>query len=397
MSRTATFAAPTSYTWRRWLAVVALGISAFTIVTSELAPIGLLSALAQDFNQPQASTGIVVTAYAWVAAVAALLSGALPQRISRRLLLTGLMLLLALSCLAVAWAGSFNLLLAARITGALAHGAFWALIGTVAAQLVPPARLGLATAIIFGGVSAASVAGVPLTNFLAHVAGWRSAFTLIAAIALLTACVIAWSVPQLKAAAPLGLRALWLLLTQRAFLQLYFATACVITAHFAAFTWIEPLLSETLRLPASLVSILLLVFGLAGVGGNVVAGKFIDRHLKGLAIAALVLAAAAVALLAILPVQGHPAAIGLLLLGWGTGIAVIFVGFQTWLLRLAGEAAQAASAIYVAIFNAAIGLGALAGSLLLRFTSVEGVLLTASAAIMFSLAPVLLLPAPARN
>ncbi|URQ59791.1 MFS transporter [Pantoea alhagi] len=397
MSRTAILEKPAIQSWRSWLAVVALGISAFTIVTSELAPIGLLSALAQDFNQSQAGTGIIVTAYAWVAAVAALLSGALPQRVPRHMLLTGMMLVLAVSCLAVAWASSFNLLLAARITGALAHGAFWALIGTVAAQLVPPARFGLATAIIFGGVSAASVASVPLANFLANVAGWRSAFIIVAVIALLTACVIACSVPPLRAASPIGLRALSALLTQRTFLQLYFATACVITAHFAAFTWIEPLLSETLQLPAPLVSMLLLVFGLAGIVGNVLAGKLIDRHLKGLAIAALIMAAAAVALLAILPLQRHPAVTGLLLLGWGTGIAVIFVGFQTWLLRLAGVAAQAASAIYVAIFNVAIGSGALAGSLLLRFTSIDGVLLTASVAILLGLLPILLLPPPVEH
>lgn len=144
---------------RVWIAVVALGICAFSIVTSELAPVGMLSALAADFHQTESGVGLAVTAYGWVGALAALLSGAMPTRISRKALLVGLMLILALSCLAATRSYSMFALMSARMIGATAHGAFWALIGIVAAQLVPPHRLGLATAIIFGGVSAASVVG----------------------------------------------------------------------------------------------------------------------------------------------------------------------------------------------------------------------------------------------
>ncbi|HBT5631759.1 TPA: MFS transporter, partial [Klebsiella pneumoniae] len=155
---------------RVWIAVVALGICAFSIVTSELAPVGMLNALAADFHQTESGVGLAVTAYGWVGALAALLSGAMPARISRKALLVGLMLILAFSCLAATRSYSMFALMSARMIGALAHGAFWALIGIVAAQLVPPHRLGLATAIIFGGVSAASVVGVPLASFIATLA-----------------------------------------------------------------------------------------------------------------------------------------------------------------------------------------------------------------------------------
>ncbi|MEG9312894.1 MFS transporter [Klebsiella pneumoniae] len=156
---------------RVWIAVVALGICAFSIVTSELAPVGMLSALAADFHQTESGVGLAVTAYGWVGALAALLSGAMPARISRKALLVGLMLILALSCLAATRSYSMFALMSARMIGALAHGAFWALIGIVAAQLVPPHRLGLATAIIFGGVSAASVVGGAAGELYRHPGG----------------------------------------------------------------------------------------------------------------------------------------------------------------------------------------------------------------------------------
>ncbi len=101
----------------------------------------------------------------------------MPARISRKALLVGLMLTLALSCLAATRSYSMFALMSARMIGALAHGAFWALIGhRRRASWRRRHRLGLATAIIFGGVSAASVVGVPLASFIATLAGWRHAF-----------------------------------------------------------------------------------------------------------------------------------------------------------------------------------------------------------------------------
>ncbi|WP_163467757.1 MFS transporter, partial [Klebsiella michiganensis] len=89
------------------------------------------------------------------------------------------MLILAFSCLAATQSHTMQTFMTARMTGALAHGAFWALIGTVAVQLVPVDKLGLATSVIFAGVSAASVLGVPLSSFIADMVGWRQAFSAI--------------------------------------------------------------------------------------------------------------------------------------------------------------------------------------------------------------------------
>jgi predicted MFS family arabinose efflux permease len=216
-----------------------------------------------------------------VGALAALLSGAMPARISRKALLVGLMLTLALSCLAATRSYSMFALMSARMIGALAHGAFWALIGIVAAQLVPPHRLGLATAIIFGGVSAASVVGVPLASFIATLAGWRHAFLAMALLSLAAAAVLCSTLPALAASTPSGCVFIAISSAIRCSVACG-ATACIITAHFAAFTYIEPLLINLQGVPATALSGLLLLSGVSGLVGNVIAGKLIDRHLKGL-------------------------------------------------------------------------------------------------------------------
>jgi len=361
--------------WRTWFAVVVLGLSSFAIVTTELAPIGLLSPLAFEFGQTEGKAGLVVTAYAWIAAFAALLSATFLGRIPRKPLLVGLMVVLALSSTVAALSANFSTLLGARMIGALAHGAFWAMIGSIGAQLVPVRQVGLATSIIFGGVSVASVLGVPLANWLAQLDGWRTAFMVIAVLALGTALAIVLSVPRLAASPALGMDALTNVLKNRTFRRIYFATSCAITAHFAAFTFIEPLLSNALGIQVNLISTLLLVFGIAGVIGNFISGKLVDRHLKGLVLASLALMAASVLALGNVPIGGSAFIVGALLLGWGVGVAIVFVGLQTWILRLAGQAAMPASAIYVAIFNAAIGAGALlggAGSVHDNFERIDG-------------------------
>lgn len=367
---------------RNWIAIAALGLSAFTIVTSELAPVGMLNALANDLHQPAATTGLIVTAYGWVAALAALCSGMLPARTPRKALLVGLMVILAGSCLMAMRAYALPALMTARITGALAHGVFWALIGTVAARLVPASRLGLATSVIFGGVSAASVLGVPLASFMAAAAGWRSAFGAIALLALAAAVVLWRTLPALTPPAPLKLNDYLAIFRHRTLLTLFGATAAVITAHFAAFTYIDPLLTLKQGIAPAAVSAMLLMAGIAGVAGNMIAGKLIDRHPRGLILSALLLSALALGALSIAALPHGLTA--LLLALWSAGIAVIFVGLQTWLLRSAGTAAQPASALYVAIFNAAIGSGALAGGHLAGLIGLQKMVLMAAAVMLVS-------------
>lgn len=268
------------------------------------------------------------------------------------------------------------------------------MIGSVGAQLVPARKIGLATSIIFGGVSVASVLGVPLANLLAQFDGWRMAFKVISALSLAAAFAIVWTVPRLAAPAAIGVDALGHVLKHRPFQRVYLATACAITAHFAAFTFIEPLLSSALNVRPSLVSTLLLVFGIAGVVGNFISGKLIDRHLKPLVLTSLSFMALCVIAIGSLPAGSAVVLVGALLFGWGASVAIVFVGFQSWILREAGQAAMPASAIYVAIFNAAIGAGALMGGIVLSVTSLNGLMVLTAAAIAGSLIPVVLIKTP---
>jgi predicted MFS family arabinose efflux permease len=268
------------------------------------------------------------------------------------------------------------------MTGALAHGAFWALIGTVVIKLVPVDKLGLATSVIFAGVSAASVLGVPLSSFIAGLAGWRQAFTAISLLSFVTAVALFWTLPALAAPQPLSLRVYGEIFKNPLLLSLFGATACIISAHFAAFTYLEPLLTQARGIPTSAISALLLISGLSGLLGNIIAGKLIDRYIKILIMTSLLLSAGALGMLGIKGWSSCPM--------WFTGTLLRPMGRRygncvRWLTNLAAlqrrRGHQPASAVYVAIFNAAIGMGALVGGLVSAKVGLQTMVILAAAVI----------------
>jgi len=354
-----------------WIALIVLSLSSFAIVTTELAPIGLLSALAHDLNQSEAITGLIVTGYGWVAAISALCSIVLLIRFPRKMVLMIMLLILAISNIIVAYSSSFNMIFSARIIGAIAHGSFWALIGAVAYSLVPKHKLGLATSIIFSGVSVASILGVPLASYLTQLSSWRLAFEFLGLLSFIVCILILLFVPKIPDQAPLASGFFKKVLQHSTLNRLFILTALIISSHFAAFTFIEPFLSQIAQLESGQITLLLLVFGLAGLMGNILAGKLIDRHLHTIILVSLVFISGSVFAFGYLGYHVTLSIAIVFLALWGVSIASIFVGLQTWVLKQADDLASAASAIYVAVFNASIGLGALIGSFMLQYVTLN--------------------------
>lgn len=382
---------------RTWFALIILALSTFTIVTTELAPIGLLTPMAKGLNQSESMIGLTVTLYAWVGAISAILSSLFLGNLSKKRLLLVLTLIILVSNSLCATVENYHWLLVARVIGALAHGAFWAMIGATAVSLVPARFIGLATSIVFGGVSAASVFGVPLSNYIGLNVGWRLAFWLMSLLSLVALVGIALVVPKVKASSALGLQALATVLRSSALWRIYAATLLAITAHFAAFTFIEPWLHSVGSVSSSMIPVMLFVFGIAGLAGNFITGIFIDKWLKPLVALSVVLIAATLLTLGQIGNFLSGSEILVLVIVWGLAVSGIFVGFQTWVLRLAGDNAFPASAIYVSFFNAAIGCGALAGAWLVSWFSMTVLLMIAGVAIALSLLLVAMIPVNAEQ
>ncbi|MFF4696829.1 MFS transporter [Streptomyces chattanoogensis] len=344
-----------------WPAVGALAAGTFTVVTSEMLPVGLLTPIGRDLRISDGTAGLTVTVTGLVAAVAAPLLTLLVARRDRRMVLTVLMATLAAANLLASYAPNVAVLLVARVLVGLGMGGVWAIAAGLAVRLVPQRRVAAATSLVFSGVAAASVLGVPAGAFIGELGGWRVSFAAMAAVCGVVAVAMAVLLPPLPAVGPVrlgGVLRLFRLASVRTGLLL---VALLVTGHFAAYTYVRPVLEEVAGAGAGQISTLLLAFGVAGLVGNFAAGAGAARSPRGTLLLICGVLAGAVLLLPVLGrgagVPGAATAVAV----WGLAYGGVSVSTQTWLMASAPGAREAASALFVAVFNGAIALGALTG------------------------------------
>ena len=344
-----------------WLATFTIGLATFTVVTAEMLPVGLLTPIVSTLNATIGRAGLLISLPALFAALFAPLVVLGARRTDRRSLLVGFLLLLIAANLLAASATSMALLFAARILLGFCIGGIWAIAGGLAERLVPPASVGLALSVIFGGVAAASVFGVPLGVFLGEALGWRMAFLAVAVLAALTLLLLVCVLPPLPVTQAISWRSFTAQRANRRLLTGLLLTFLLVAGHFMAYTFVRPLLQTVAGIESRWVGPLLFAYGVAGIAGNFIAGQAAAKRLhRTLALIALGLALAVL----LLPLLGHAPLNGsAFLLLWGIAYGGVSVSLMAWMLKAAPDAVEVASSLYIALFNLAISCGSLAGGL----------------------------------
>ncbi|MFI7103831.1 MFS transporter [Streptomyces sp. NPDC050161] len=344
-----------------WPAVGVLAAATFTVVTSEMLPVGLLTPIGGDLGVSDGTAGLTLTVTGLVAAVSAPLLTMLVGRWDRRAVLIALMGALAAANLLAAAAPGVVVLLVSRVLVGLGMGGVWALAAGLAVRLVPERRVPAATSLIFSGVAAASVLGVPAGTLVGELGGWRAAFVAMGAVCGAVAGALALLLPSLPSTGAVRLGGVLALFGRAPVRTGLVLVALLVTGHFAAYTYVRPVLEEMAGAGAAQVGSLLLVFGVAGLVGNFVAGAGAARSPRG---ALLVICAVLAGAVLLLPVCGRAWGVAggaVALAVWGLAYGGVSVSTQTWLMAAAPKGREAASALFVAVFNGAIALGALAG------------------------------------
>ena len=259
------------------LAILTMALGAFAIGLTEFAVTGLLPQIAADLAVSIPAAGNLVTAYAIGVVVGAPLLTAMGARLSQRTLLLVFMGLFALGNGLAAAAPDFGTLLVARFLSGLPHGAFFGVAGLLAAQM-GGARRASAVGRLFLGLTVANLVGVPAATVFGGAVGWRPAFALIAAIALLCVGGMAVCVPRTTGrAAAGGLRAEFAALRSPA---VSLALAMVVLGCGGLFTfatYIAPMTTEVTGWPAAAVPVQLAVLGLGMTVGTFLGGRLADR------------------------------------------------------------------------------------------------------------------------
>ncbi|SFM57096.1 MFS transporter [Variovorax sp. OV329] len=339
-------------------AVLALGVGGFAIGTGEFVIMGLLPEVASDIRVSIPQAGHVISAYALGVVIGAPVLAVLTAGWRRRMLLIALMAMFAVGNFASALAPGYLSLNLLRFVAGLPHGTYFGLAALTAAALAPPGRRARAVGLVMLGLTTATLVGVPIAAWLGQHWGWRSAFVFVGVIALLAMVMIRRDVPDM---APVPGASPWRELGALARKQVWFTLGIAAVGFggmFAVFSYVKPTLIEVAGLPLSGVPLVLALFGLGMVTGNLVGSRLADRSLMKTIGGVLAWSALVLAMFTFAAHNVVTASINIFLVGT---LVAIGPALQIRLMDVAGDAQALAAALNHSAFNMANALGAWIG------------------------------------
>ena len=356
---------------KAWLPVFGLTCATFIFNTSEFVPIGLLSDIAGDFGISESQTGLMITIYAWVVALASLpLMLVFAKTENKKLMLCITAVFLA-SHIFSGFSRDFYMLMISRIGVACSHAIFWSMVTPFAVRIAPEGKQSAALGLVICGSSVAMILGLPLGRTIGLLLGWRMTFLTIAALSALILAALALLLPRTPSDSSMSLRKLPALIKSPALLNIYLVTVITITGHFTAYSYIEPFLAKAAGLGENWITLVLTVFGIVGLlcsfifsrkySGN--SGNYIKFAVCGISVFLLLLG----------PAASSPVSAVLLCVFWAFAINFYNLVFQSEIIRCAPQGTAVAMSIYSGIYNVGIGTGALAGGYVCSALSVNDI------------------------
>lgn len=341
--------------------LIALALGGFGIGLTEFVITGLLPEVAADYGVTETTAGWLVTGYALAVIVGALGLTAATTRLPRKPVLLGLLVLFVVGNTLSAIAPTYGVMMTGRVIAALCHGAFFGIGSVVAANMVERSKRASAVALMFTGLTASNVLGVPFGTFLGQAAGWRATFWAIAAIGVVALIGVLVLVPAVRSTeVPSLARELSAFRSGQVWLSLGM-TVLGYGGMFGAFTYIAYTLTSVSGFPSSAVPWLLIVFGVGLFVGNFAGGKLAARSIDRTLLVVLVVLTVVLAVFALVATSPVLTVIALVLMG-AFGFATV-PALQTRVMQYADHAPTLASGANIAAFNLGNALGAWIGGL----------------------------------
>ena len=354
-------------------AILALAMSAFAIGMTEFISVGLLPLIKDSFNTTISLAGLTVSLYAVGVTIGAPLLTPMTNKIKRKHLLIGIMLIFIIANTLAAFSTTFSMLLAMRVLSALMHGVFMSIATAIASDLVSPDKRSSAIAMMFTGLTVATITGVPLGTWIGQQFGWEASFITIAIIGFLSLVINIISVPNdLNEYEQASMLEQLTVFKNKSLMMVYLITALGYGGTFVVYTYLTTLLTDTLHYSDDAVVILLVIYGVMVAIGNTLGGKLTNNRPRQVLIGIFLIQAIVLLIVGVTISHQILGTIAILIMGLFAfmnvpGLQLIVVLFAE---RKNKATTNFASSLNIASFNIGITLGSVIGGYVLNHFSI---------------------------
>lgn len=354
-------------------AILALAMSAFAIGMTEFISVGLLPLIKDSFNTTISLAGLTVSLYAVGVTIGAPLLTPMTNKIKRKHLLIGIMLIFIIANTLSAFSTTFSMLLAMRVLSALMHGVFMSIATAIASDLVSPDKRSSAIAMMFTGLTVATITGVPLGTWIGQQFGWEASFITIVIIGFLSLVINIISVPNdLNEYEQASMLEQLTVFKNKSLMMVYLITALGYGGTFVVYTYLTTLLTDTLHYSDDAVVILLVIYGVMVAIGNTLGGKLTNNRPMQVLIGIFLIQAIVLLIVGVTVSHQILGTIAILIMGLFAfmnvpGLQLIVVLFAE---RKNKATTNFASSLNIASFNIGITLGSVIGGYVLNHFSI---------------------------
>jgi DHA1 family inner membrane transport protein len=342
----------------------------FGLYTLELGVVGILPLIVERFHVTVAQAGLLMSLFAIIVAVFGPFLVLVFSRYNRKKVLIGALLCFSVCSVFSAYAPNYSTLMALRILPAMLHPVFFSAAFAAAISLYPKERATHATTVAFIGTTLGLVFGVPLTAWLAGRFSYETSILFCAVATLLAALGLLFRLPR-QGNAPESFASQLSILRKPAVWLAIVATVLVFMTKFAVYSYAAEYLKNQTGMDNDTISVMLVLFGVGGVLGNLYAGRMLSSNLVRTALLFPILLSLAYLVLYAFGSASVGSMIVIVVL-WGAIHTSGMVITQMWLTTAAPEAHSFATSLYVSAANGGIAVGAWVGGLFINAYGLPG-------------------------
>jgi len=188
---------PAAFSRYQKFAIFILAITQFTVILDFMVMNPLGDILMKSLSLKPSHFGIAVSAYAFSAGISGLLTAGFADKFDRKKLLLFFYCGFILGTLLCGIAGSYQLLVGARIITGLFGGVIGSISMAIIADLFDLQHRGRVMGFIQMGFSASQILGIPIGLYIANAWGWHAPFLWVAMMAVIIALLIGFKLKPL--------------------------------------------------------------------------------------------------------------------------------------------------------------------------------------------------------